>query len=324
MKRIALSFLIFIAILLASCTEKIRIQNNAPIYALNTTIDVTFYNVDNYEKHYQKIKQIYNDVNRISNDFESNYNGTSVYDLNQKRSIEASPMLIDLVNKAIDFMKLSDGYYNPFIGRISHIWKNVLQTKILPDENLIAEELQIMNSTSIEIANNKISLIGEGNLDLGGIAKGYATELVYNYLKENNISGYLINAGNSSIALGTKANASFRLGLINPNTNNYYAYLKLKNNNIATSSPQHQQTVIDDKIYHHLINPKTGYPSNIYSALSLVGSDNIMLDVLSTAMFSMKLEDIKKFEKKFDVKAILLKDNTILYVNDGCDFFEKA
>ena len=324
MKKIVIIVFVLLSLLLASCTERLKVQNNPPIYALNTTIDVTFYNTDNYELHYKKIKEIYNDVSRIASDFESNYNETSVYDLNQKRKINSSLILVDLINKALYYKELTNGYYNPFIGRISHIWKEALDTKLLPDENLINSEIEIMNNTNIVINEDTITLIGDGNLDLGGIAKGYATELVYQYLKENNITGYLIDAGNSSITLGSKGKNTFRLGLINPIENNYYAYLNLRNTSIATSSFQHQKAIIDGNIYHHLVNPKTGYPSNLYSSLSIVGIDNTMLDVLSTAMFSMSIDEIKEFEELYNLKAIILKDNDIIYQNEGCDFLEKA
>lgn len=316
--------LVFIALFITGCSQGIRIQHNPPIYALNTTIDVTFYNVENGEEHYKNIKKIYQDIDKVSSDFSSNYDETSVYDLNNKRSIIASDILINLVKEALYYMEKTNGYYNPFIGRISHIWKNVINTGVLPSEAKILEELNIMNNTSIIIDGNTLTLVGDGNLDLGGIAKGYASELAYQYFKENEINGYLIDAGNSSILAGNKAGKAFRLGLINPNNNKYYATVRLIDKNIATSSPHHQKRMIDGKIYHHLINPKTGYPSNLYSALSIVGDNNTALDVLSTAMFSMELDDIKYYENKFAVKAIVLKDNDIYYKNEGCDFYAQA
>ena len=95
-----------------------------------------------------------------------------------------------------------------------------------------------------------------------------------------------------------------------PYSGGYIEKLTLKNKGVATSNGKYQNIVIDDNRYHHLLNPYTGYPSNYYESISVMGNiDNGLLDAYSTAMFSMNEEKIREFCKAKGLEAIL-------YMND--------
>lgn len=313
--KILFIFLFFFLFFLSSCNP-LKIQKCSPIFCMDTTIDITFYNTDDYQTHYQAIKKIYYKYDELSSDYESNLK--SVKDLNDNRYLEnADNELIELIKKAISLMNDADGYYNPFIGRLSHLWKEAINNNRVLDNDIILEELAIMNSTSVEFDNNTIKLIGNGNLDLGGIAKGYATQKAYEYLKENNITGYLINAGNSNVLLGDKNGDNFKVGLAKPYTNGTIIIYEGMNKAIGSSSGKYQNVIIDNIRYHHLLNPFTGYPSNIYDNVNILCDDSMLADVYSTAIFSMDLEVAKEFAKNKGIDIILFKDDSILYQSEG-------
>ena len=133
MKKVIFCLYGLLILILASCSNALVTQYNPPIYALGTVIDVTFYNTSNYKTHYEEIKSIYLAVDKCASDFESNHTKTSVYDLNELRSIEADDLLIDIINEAVNLREKTNGYFNPFIGKLSHIWKESLKTGILPN-----------------------------------------------------------------------------------------------------------------------------------------------------------------------------------------------
>lgn len=317
MKRLSILFILGIIILLSSCSNLLVKQQCSPIYALNTVIDVTFYNVDNYEEHYNEIKKIYNDVHRVANDFEPNYDHTSVFDLNINRTIEGSDLLIDIINCAVEMQEETDGYFNPFIGRISRLWKNAIATGVKPTGQVLELEVEMAHKTNVIIEGNTITLDGYGSLDLGGIAKGYATQLVHEYLKKNNITSYLINAGNSNVICGNKNGKSFNLGLVNPLTNSYFGYVKGVDLMLSTSSHQHQGIMINNKFYHHIINPFIGFPENYYDSVNVVCDNSMYADAYSTALFSMDIETAKEFVARKNLKALFLKDNEIIFETIG-------
>ena len=154
-------------------------------------------------------------------------------------------------------------------------------------------------------------------MDLGGIAKGYATEKVHEYLDSINVTSYILNAGNSNIILGNKAGDVFSVGLKSPFKSEYYEILKLKDVSIGTSSMEHQHTLIDGVYYSHLLNPKTGKPATYYDALTVFGVDSARLDAYSTACFAMDVDDVNAFLEEKDYKWVAFKNDEIVYKSSG-------
>lgn len=315
MKKIVSCFsVILLTILLVSCKKSNIIKCN-PIYAMNTIINVSFYGTEDTTKHYDEIKKIYQKYDSVSSDFESS-KVQNVFELNEKRSIVASAELIELVNEAVAYIDKTNGYFNPFIGRISHIWKDAIEKEIEVDSKLIEKELEIMNSTSVKIENSTISLIGDGNLDLGGIAKGYATSKAVEYLEDNGITGYLISAGNSNISCGTKPDSIFKIALENSDGSDLYKIVEVNNASLGTSSYKYQNKIINGALYHHLINPFTGFPACEYDSVSVKGNTPTDCDVYSTAIFAMNKDDAIDFATKNHLEIILYKNNEIIYQSD--------
>ncbi len=313
------AFLLFIInfFILTSCNA-LEITTCKPLYVMDTVIEIKFYNVKNYDEYYQNIKKIYNQYGRLADDYQSYSDVKNIYDLNNERTIDASKELIELLNEAISLKKKTNGYFNPFVGRLSHLWKEAIEDESFEklkaiNETTISNELAIINSTELVIDGSNVSLNGEANLDLGAIAKGYATKKCVEYLKENNVEGYLINAGESSVALGSKAGNDFKVVLEAPYSSESIKALEVKNTTIASSSGKYQNVIYNNIRYHHIINPFTGYPSNIYDNVNVIVDNACYADCYSTALFSMDLEKAKEFIENNNLKAILYKDDEIIY-----------
>ena len=304
MKRILkLSLLLLCFIVLSSCNKVV--YENYPIYVFDTVVSLTFYQ-NGYEKHVNIIKNKLNSISKETNDFQTNSSHNSIYDLNEKRELEVSDDLINIINYSNRLMEETEGYFNPYMGRLNHKWKDAIKNNKILNEDEILLELDIIKSTSVEINSNTIKIIGEGNIDLGGIVKGYALEWTKNYLDENNITKYLLDFGSSSIYLGDYEQY---VQLSKPYEAGYIERFKTLNMGIASSSGKHQNAMIDGVRYHHLINPFTGYPSNIYDAISVIGNiDNGILDAYSTAIFSMDENKAKEFIKNKNIELVTYKN----------------
>ena len=316
MKKIIISFIFIITILLTSCNyEKIDTKS---IFEFDTVINITLYNDNDANKHINDIKDIFTNISNYASDYK-NYNDSSIYDLNTKRSIKSNDVLKDMLNKALELKDSTNGYFNPFIGRLSHIWKDSIKKEALPDDNLIKSEIEVMNNTSLIITDDEIKLNGDGNVDLGAFAKGYVCELVYEYLVENNISEYLIDAGNSMILIGKKnMNVGFRV----PRKNDYFAKANVNNIGIATSSSEYQYFIHDGYEYHHIISPFTGYPVNNYDMVCVFSNELYKVDVYSTAIYLMDYDEAVKYSNDNNIKIVLFK-NKIIYKSNGCDYVEE-
>ena len=309
MKKIIYIFItILMLISLAACNSEVTYECT-PISVFDTVVTMVFYDDANYKTYYNDIKAKFNEINRISDDFNINTDKNNVYVLNDKREVESS-LLKDMLTKVLELKEETNGYFNPFIGRLTHKWKDAIKNNNVLSSTEIEEELSLMNNTTISFDGDIIKLEGQGNIDLGAFAKGYALEWAKNYLEEKKVDKYYINCGSSSIYV---ANKELNISLSKPYSNDSILDFKASNIGIATSSPKYQYCVINGEKYHHLINPFTGYPSNIYDSVNVIGNNNMKNDIYSTAFFSMSVDDVKEFVKDKDINVILYKDNEIIY-----------
>ena len=230
--------------------------------------------------------------------------------------MEVSSELYNLLKTAFTVKDEGAVNFNPFIGSLSKKWKEALENKTVLSDEIISSELTKMNSSSLEfLDNNKVKRNGDAEIDLGAIAKGYAIDRVYEYLKENEITHYLVDAGSSSILIGEKQSEDgyYSVGLANlPN-----AYLNLKNCVISTSSNSRQNTVIDGVTYSHIINPNNGSAVNVHDAVIVISEKGYYGDAISTSLVNASLDEIKEVEVNHNIKTIVIDDNKIAYKHES-------
>lgn len=164
-------------------------------------------------KIFDGIKNIYNTYDKISDDGFDVWFGqddsSELAQLNKNRELEVSNELKELLEFSVLMQEETNGYFNPFMGNLNHEWKEYLEkgpmgAALKPTDTEVKFYLNEANNTSLAIEGNKVIVNGDGNIDLGGVAKGYATNKAYEYLKQNNVKYYLLNAGSSNILLGEK------------------------------------------------------------------------------------------------------------------------
>ncbi len=317
MKR--LSFIIVFLLFIATSCSKAIVQEHYTFYAMDTVITITFYDTEQSKELAKNVESIYKKYENVADDYHRGNGICTVYDLNEKREAEISFELKELLEFSIEMQKDTDGFFNPCIGRLSHLWKQALEDKKLPKDAIIASELSIMNETDILIEGLHAKLIGEGNIDLGGVAKGFATSKAKEYLDSLDCHSYLLNAGASAIVLGNKKGKDFVVGLSKSFDSGYYKILHLKEKVIATSSIKEQYVKIEDTLYSHLLNPKTGYPAMLYDSISIIGEDSKTLDAYSTACFAMELEELKTFLKNKNLEFVVAKQDKLLFQSEGVE-----
>ncbi|MDE5856096.1 MAG: FAD:protein FMN transferase, partial [Anaeroplasmataceae bacterium] len=211
MKKVYKIILILFFLLTTSCTQK-ETKDTFTFYAMDTFISLTFYNVKESKDIAKEVENIYLTYENVADDFQEGRKETNVYDLNLKREADITKELKEMLEFSVEMLKDTNGYFNPFIGRLSHLWKESLEKGKLVEDGVIQEELSIMNETSLELDGLHAKLVGKGNLDLGGVAKGYATSKAKEYLDSIECHSYLLNAGSSNIVLGNKNGNDFTVG----------------------------------------------------------------------------------------------------------------
>jgi len=229
--------------------------------------------------------------------------------------IRSDPELLALIEKSLRFAADSGGAFDPTIGPVSRIWNFSAGEPRFPKSDEIAEALDKVGWRRVEpdIAAGTISLPEKGMaLDLGAIAKGYALDKARAALRQFGVTSALINAGGDIIALGEKApNQPWRVGVQDPNKpNSIVAVAIVRDKAIVTSGDYERVLIRNDKRYHHILDPRNGYPAQGLRSVTIVAPDGVTADALATAVFVLGPDEgMKKIESTAGVEGLLIDHN---------------
>ena len=309
-KKFKFTSLLFICSLV-SCSSNIHSET---MYPFSTYLTMTFYN-ENLDT--TEIKELVNKYDKLADPYNSYEGINNVCTINNSDDfVLVSDELLDLLKSSVNMKQETNGYFNPLIGNLSLLWKTAIENKALPSEILINEYLEEINNSSIIFDGNKVKIQGNANIDLGAITKGYVLNKINEYLYNNSIKNYLINAGNSSILLGSKNGSDFKIGI-----NSLSMGFKAKETSIGTSSVDEQNFALNSVTYSHIINPFTGGAVAKHETVVVMGDDATSMDVYSTVFMMNTLEEIKKISMDKAFKIIVIDDKNIVYHSDGIELY---
>lgn len=325
-------FLIFSFSILTSCSAKTT--TSKPIsrkqVLMGTVVTVTLY--DSTDESI--LDKAFNKVSELESILSINENGTLVDKINDYAGV--APIKVDsdtytVIKKGLEYAKISNGLFDISVGPIVKLWNIGLPEARVPTQEEINSNLPLIGYSDIELNDkeNTVFLKRQGMIiDLGGIAKGYTADIISNLLTEEGVKSAIIDLGGNIFALGQKINGDdWRVGIQNPfsDRGDSIASIKVKNKSVVTSGIYERFIEKDGVKYHHILNPKTGYPyDNEIAGITIISDKSVDGDALSTSVFAMGLEDGSKFvNSQPDIDVIFVTKDNKLYITDGIrDVFE--
>lgn len=215
---------------------------------------------------------------------------------------------VQLIKKAIYYCDLSEGRFDITICPVSCLYD--FKSNTLPKEEDIKKALEKVDYKRIEIDKNRVRF-KDGELDLGAIAKGYITDKVTELLRSRGVKRATVNMGGNIYTFGDKKSD---IGIREPFGNGIIATVNGSEGTYVTSGIYQRYIEKDGKIYHHIIDSKTGYGvENELSSVTVIGKSSADADALSTSCMLLGLENgTALIESIKDTEAVfILKDNTI-------------
>lgn len=293
-------------------------------YVLGTIIGFKIYgyNTANIsDKAVEKLYEIDDKMSVFKNDSE-------ISKINENSGIKPTSVSSDtftVIKKAQYYSELSKGAFDPTIRPIMNFWNIGTINQGVPDAKKILGELSKVDYHSITLdeVHQTVMLSDIGQLlDLGGIAKGFAADMLRDIFKNNGIESAIIDLGGNIYALGGKTDgAPWSIGIQNPFgvCGSYIGELSLKDKSVVTSGNYERYFYKNDKRYHHIIDPRTGYPCDNGIVSTTIISDNSMDgDALSTCIFTMGIEKgIDFIENLPNIDAIWITENKEIYITKG-------
>lgn len=257
---------------------------------------------------FDDIDYLYSSYHKLSNRYEFYDGVVNVYYLNEilkdGEQVVIDKKLSDIINLGFSYYDETNGLFNIASGNLTGIWKNFIDN---------CDSLPNISDLDVNIEINDISLDGniytkynDVRLDLGGITKGYVTELVGNYLEDSGIYSYIINAGGNVKAGKAYDKESYVVGITDPiNPSNIFTKVNINNLSVVTSGDYQRYCEIDDKIYSHIINPVSKYPSNYVKSVTVVSDSSTLGDIYSTYLYLLPLEEgLKIVNRTFGIEAV--------------------
>jgi len=232
-----------------------------------------------------------------------------------------------VIKKSMEFSQLTKGAFDATIRPIVQLWGIGTDTARIPTEEEITKTLQLVNWHDIELDEAMCS-IGLKHpmqtIDLGGIAKGFAADVVKEIFEKHEVSRAIINLGGNIFVLGTKDDGSlWNVGIQHPlfERDTAIGLLSTTNTSIVTSGGYERFLEKDGKIYHHIIDPKTGKPSDAgLMSTTIISNTSIEGDALATSVYIMGLTKGRKLiESLPGVEAIFVMENREVVVTTGLE-----
>jgi thiamine biosynthesis lipoprotein len=235
--------------------------------------------------------------------------------------VKVSSQTLEIVKKAVDIAEYTNGAYDPTIGPVIKLWGFSSQSAApsIPPENKIREAIKLVNykKIHIDISKSEIFLEEKGmEIDLGGIAKGYAADMAVEVIKSKGIKTALVAVAGDIKGFGLKPNGQpWNIGIQNPKTEeDVFATLHLKDTSISTSGDYQRFFVKDGQRYHHILDPETGYPASGIISISVIAPDGFMADGLSTGIFVLGPEKGIKLLESLGLSGLIVDSSSEIAV----------
>ncbi|OOB77576.1 MAG: hypothetical protein BEN19_01615 [Epulopiscium sp. Nuni2H_MBin003] len=222
------------------------------------------------------------------------------------------PDIYNLIQRGLYYSYQSQGAFDITIAPLTNLWRIGFDDAKIPTEKEIITAQNLVNYNNVVLEDNSIYFLKPNmKLDLGSIAKGYATDIVVDILTKNNVDKSIINIGGNVYIL---SNTPLTVELQDPHaaTGETFATLSLSNQSIVTTGIY--ERYLDE--YHHILDPKTGYPyQNELPSVSIIGTSSLDSDCLSTTAFALGLESgLKYIEHLPDYEGIFVTKDKKVYV----------
>ena len=307
-------------LLLTGCTPQTP-EASSQIFAMDTVMD--FYAVG--EGAEDALTAAAQEINRLESLLSRTRAGSDVSALNETGSANLSDETVQLLRDALHYAEVTGGAFDVTIAPLVEAWNIHGENPRVLTADEIAALLPLVGSHHLQLSGNTAALDEGCAIDLGGIAKGYASDVIARLYRDRGMTGGWISLGGNVYAHGTKPDGSlWNVAIRDPQDTTGSAAMVQLSNQFAVTSGGYQRyfTGSDGTVYQHILDPKTGIPamSDLLS-VTIVNKNGAMADAYSTALYVMgesgAVDFWREHSTEFDM-ILITADGRLLYT-EGLD-----
>lgn len=330
MKPVLLFFLVCLLSILPGCAGGNGSFAGRPVkkqfFALDTLVTLTIYDASGDSEPDALLDQCEALCQKYEEMFSRTIDGSDIDRLNKAAGapVNVSPETFELLETALSYSALTDGLFDITIAPVSVLWEfrpdaEASGEAALPDPGALSEALTHVSYQNLflDTENGTVSLSDpEASVDPGAVAKGYIADRLKEKLLSEGVNSAIIDLGGNILTIGKKPDGSpFRIAVKKPFSGTDIAVsLPIENRSVVTSGIYERFFELDDKIYHHVLDPNTGFPAeNALASVTIVSDDSLTGDCLSTACLLLGKDAAKKLIGSMEgVDAVFIeRDGTI-------------
>ena len=306
---------LFLFILLAGCDQQ-PVEFHHTILEFDTLINVTLYDVDE-----QVAKRAFADLDQQFADYQNSWTPYGPSDLTQinqaiaaGETVSVAPSVLPLITLSLPLAEQTGNLYNPAIGKLIKLWQfhRHEDPDIRPPD---PEKIAALVAADPKLAD--LTLQGselhcdnpQVELNFGAFAKGYAVDMAMRHLREMSIKHAIFAVGGDVKALGRHGDRAWRVGIRHPRQDTVMASLDLQGEEgVSTSGDYERYFFYQGRRYHHILDPRSGYPAEGTQAVTVVHHNSALADVAATALFVAGPRHWFELAKRLRLELVLFID----------------
>jgi thiamine biosynthesis lipoprotein len=318
---------------LSGCADNSDKKVSKSGFYFDTIITITLYGTD--DESY--IDSCFALADEYENKFSNTIETSEISQINQAngQAVSVSDETIELLTAGIEYGSISNGLFDITIGDLSDLWNfseisenldsadNETDASVIPADEEIQTALSHVGYQNIQIDGNTVRLTDpKSKIDVGGIAKGYIADQMRAFLNEAGITSGVISLGGNVLTLGPKADDNtYTIGIQQPfaETGTTLGTIRIDDASVVSSGVYERYYRVDGKLYHHILDTRTGYPieNNLYQ-VTIISDKSMDGDALSTTCFALGLDDGMQLIEQMDgIEAIFVTDDGVTHCSSG-------
>lgn len=236
--------------------------------------------------------------------------------------VKVDKELFDLISRAIQISKLTDGAFDISYASMDKIWKFDNSMIKMPSNKEIEASVAKVGYSNIILDKDKSTVflkLKGMKIGFGAIGKGYAADKAKDLLIAKGVTAGIINASGDMNTWGKQPDGSdWKVAITNPlNKNNAFALLPVVNKAVVTSGNYEKYVILGNKRYSHIIDPRTGYPSTGIVSVSVFAPKAELADALATSVFVMGIETgLNRINQLAGVECIIVDEHGKIHTSD--------
>lgn len=298
------------------------LKTEKEVFAMDTYMTVTGYG----ENSMQAVDEAIAEIKKLDEMFSVENTEGELFKLNRDKHIDSSDELKEIIALAAEYEESTKGALDITIYPVMKLW-GFYGENTVPSAEQINEELRKVDYRNILISDDGISIKGDGEIELGAVAKGYTSEKIRDIFKKYGLRAGIVSLGGNVQFWGQKPEGGrWKCAIKNPKMNEnkeeYLGVMTVDEKAVVTTGT-YERYFVDQATgikYHHVFNPKTGYPAdNQILSVTVIAEDSVMADALSTALFVMGKDKAVEYwhERSTSFDMILMMENETIIATDN-------